>query len=102
MLHLGILVIPTCPHLGYTSQLQMIHAFLHHHQYLHQTTQLTMKNLSILFKGTPDVQSQIAFRKKEHMFNVTMVFHMSYKLLLHYSLIQFDGKPTILQEMIPF
>ena len=40
----------------------MIHAVLHHHRYLHQTTQLTMKNLSILFKGTPNVQSQFAFR----------------------------------------
>ena len=38
MLQLGILVIPTCPHMGYTIQLQMIHAFLHHHTDLHQTT----------------------------------------------------------------
>ena len=45
MLQLGILVIPTCPHMGYTILLQMIHEVLHHHPYLHQTTQLTMKNL---------------------------------------------------------
>ena len=97
MWQLGILVIPSCPHLGHTILLQMIHTVLHHHRYLHQTTQLTMKNLSILFKGIPDVQSQLAFTKKEHLFNVAMVFHMSCKLLLHYSLIKMDRKPTILQ-----
>ena len=45
MIQLGILIIPTCPHLGYTILLQIIHAVLHHHPYLHQTTQLTMKKL---------------------------------------------------------
>ena len=49
-----------------------------------------MKNLSIFFKDTLNAQNQLAFTKKEHMFNVAMVFHMSYKLLLHYSLIQMD------------
>ena len=38
MLQLGILVIRTCQHLGYTILLQIIHAVLHHHPYLHQTT----------------------------------------------------------------
>ena len=45
ILQLGILIILTCPHMGYTILLQMIHAVLHHHPYLHQTTHLTMKNL---------------------------------------------------------
>ena len=40
--------------------------------------------------------------KKGHMFNVTMVFPMTYKIRLLCSLMQMDVKPTILQEMIPF
>ena len=55
-----------------------------------------------LFKDTPDVKNQLSFAKKEHMFNVALFFHMSYKMPLHYSLIQMDIKHTILQEMIPF
>ena len=62
MWQLGIILIPSFPHLSHIILLQMIHAVLHHHRYLHQTTQLTMNNLSILFKGTPNVQSQFAFR----------------------------------------
>ena len=92
----------TCPLLGYIILLKMIHAVLHHHPYLHQTTQLTMKNLSILFKDTLDAQNQLAFEKKEHLWNVAMVLCMSCKLLLHYSLMQMDIKHTILQEMIIF
>ena len=35
-------------------------------------------------QSTPNVQSQLSFARKEHLFNVAMVFHMSCKLLLHY------------------
>ena len=45
MLQLGILVICTCQHPCCTTLQKMIHAVLHHHPYLHQTTHLTMKNL---------------------------------------------------------
>ena len=54
MLQLGILLILTCQHPGCTILQKMIHAVLHHHPYLHQTTQLTMKNLLILFEDTLD------------------------------------------------
>ena len=48
-----------------------------------------------MFKGTPDVQNQLAFAKKEHLFNVAMVFCMTYKLQATSSLfIDPNGRKT--------
>ena len=80
----------------------MIHVLLDEPPYLEKTTWMAMNNLLIVLKDTQNVQNLLSFTKKEHLLNVIMVSPLSYKLLLPYSLMQMEIKPTILEEMIPF